>query len=83
MVVLEMTTIEELKKRVSSLDNNRYDCYYSEDTIIMRPNVSSRNLDTFVLNYTNSTKIAEFVTWFSVSKSFKIKRISYEEEKVR
>jgi hypothetical protein len=69
-MIIEVLDEVEAQRIADSLDSERYTLYYTISQIILRPNVSSKNLDTFYLKFSNINSQRNIVNTWKGKKYF-------------
>jgi hypothetical protein len=79
IVEFDRTQIEELKRRVANVTKGKYIMYLTENnTIVIRPTVNARELETFVLVRIGTQDIEHLTKWWG--DYYKVKSVSFKED---
>jgi hypothetical protein len=82
MLIL-ISEIEEFKKRAETLPKEKYDAYIGSNFILLRPSVTTRGRDSFLIKNLSLDQISDFVSWWGARNVFQVSEIEFDETKYR
>jgi hypothetical protein len=82
MLIL-LDNLEEFKRRAETLSKEKYDVYVGRNFILLRPSVTTRGRDSFLIKNLSLDQITEFISWWGARNIFRVSEIEFDETKYR
>jgi hypothetical protein len=82
MLIL-LDDLKEFKKRTETLSKDKYDVYVGTSFILLRPSVTTRGRDSFLIENLTLEQIDEFIRWWGSRNVFRVSQIEFDETKYR
>jgi hypothetical protein len=82
MLIL-LDNLEEFKKRAETLTKEKYDVYVGSNFILLRPSVTTKGRDSFLIKNLSLEQIDDFVRWWGARNIFRVSEIEFDETKYR
>jgi hypothetical protein len=82
-ILILIKSLDEFRRRAESLSKEKYDVYYGRNFVLLRPSVTTRGRDSFLIKNLSSEEVESFVNWWGKMRAYEVEEMEFDETKYR